>query len=66
MPKTKFQEIIFTIIMVIVMVYALVVYLSLIHICNCDACKAYHAESKRKRPCEKEKNAFLSVKHRAD
>ena len=26
MPKTKFQEIIFTIIMVIVMVYALVVY----------------------------------------
>ena len=33
---------------------------------NCDDCKAYHAESKRKRPCEREKNAFHSVKHRAD
>ena len=33
---------------------------------NCDACKAYHAESKRKRPCEREKNAFLSIKHRTD
>ena len=39
MPKTKFQDIIFTLIMVVVMVYALVVYnisldLSLIHICR--------------------------------
>lgn len=23
---------------------------------DCDACRAYHAKSKRKRPCEREKN----------
>ena len=33
---------------------------------NCDACKAYHAESKRKRPCERKMKAFLSIKHRTD
>ena len=30
---------------------------------NCDACKAYHAESKRKRSCERDKDNFLSMMH---
>ena len=25
---------------------------------NCDACRAHHAESKRKRPCERDKKAL--------
>ena len=28
---------------------------------NCDACRAYHAESKRKRPCERTKKKTLIV-----
>lgn len=28
---------------------------------DCDACRAYHAESKRKRPCERTKKKLLSM-----
>ena len=33
---------------------------------DCDACRAYHAESKRKRPCEREKKPLFTLLKKRD